>query len=117
MINEMKLGNNVNVYDNGDFYRDYIHVDDIAEAIYLIMNKGEINDIYNVGNGNPLLFKDMIDYAKSKIVSKSKLIPVTTLEFHKTIQVKSMWMNSDKLHALGYKPKYKMEHMIDDMIR
>jgi nucleoside-diphosphate-sugar epimerase len=117
MINEMKLGNNVNVYDNGDFYRDYIHVDDIAEAIYLIMNKGEINDIYNVGNGNPLLFKDMIDYAKSKIVSKSKLISVATPEFHKTVQVKSMWMNSDKLHALGYKPKYKMEHMIDDMIR
>ena len=81
------------------------------------MNKGEINDIYNVGNGKPLLFKDMIDYAKNKINSKSKLIPITAPEFHKTVQVKSMWMNSDKLHNLGYKSKYKMERMIDDMIR
>ena len=117
MINEMKTGNNVNVYDNGNFYRDFIHINDVVDAIYLVVNKGEINNVFNVGNGKPLLFKDMIDYAKSKIISKSKLISITTPKFHKTVQARSMWMNSDKLHNLGYVPKYNMKRMIDDMIR
>lgn len=116
MINELKLGNDINVYDGGNFYRDYIHVNDVSNAIYLIITKGETNTIYNVGNGKPLLFKDMIGCAKSKISNKSKFLTIKTPEFHKAVQIKSMWMNSDKLFSLGYKPKYNMEAMIEDMI-
>jgi nucleoside-diphosphate-sugar epimerase len=117
MINELKAGRDVNVYDGGNLYRDYIHVNDVADAIYLIMEKGEVNTIYNVGNGKPLLFKDMIEYAKSQIGGEGKLNSIEIPQFHKTVQVRSMWMLSDKLKSLGYEPKYDMEHIIDDMIR
>jgi len=117
MINELKAGRDVNVYDGGNLYRDYIHVNDAARAIKVIMEKGEVNTIYNVGNGKPLLFKDMIEYAKELIGGEGKLNPIEIPQFHRTVQVRSMWMLSDKLKSLGYEPKYDLKAIIEDMVR
>ena len=117
MINELKAGRDVNVYDGGNLYRDYIHVNDAARAIKLIMEKGEVNTTYNVGNGQPLLFKDMIEYAKELIGGEGKLVPIEIPQFHRTVQVRSMWMLSDKLKSLGYTPNYDMKAIIEDMVK
>lgn len=117
IINEMKAGNDINLYENGNFFRDYIHVEDVAEAIYLVIIKGKVNHIYNVGNGEPILFKKIIDYAFNRLKSTSKLTCIKTPDFHKIVQVKSMWMSSEKIKTLGYKPKYTIENILDDMIK
>ena len=117
MINELKAGRDVNVYDGGNLYRDYIHVSDVARAIKLIMETGEVNTTYNVGNGQPLLFKDMIEYAKELIGGQGKLVPIEIPDFHRTVQVRSMWMLSDKLKSLGYTPNYDMKAIIEDMVK
>ena len=117
MINELKAGRDVNVYDGGNLYRDYIHVSDVARAIKLIMETGEVNTTYNVGNGQPLLFKDMIEYAKEFIGKEGKLVPIEIPQFHRTVQVRSMWMLSDKLKSLGYTPNYNMKAIIEDMVK
>ena len=117
MINELKAGRDVNVYDGGNLYRDYIHVSDVAKAIKLIMETGEVDTTYNVGNGQPLLFKDMIEYAKELIGGEGKLIPIEIPQFHRTVQVRSMWMLSDKLKSLGYTPNYNMKAIIEDMVK
>ena len=117
MINELKAGRDVNVYDGGNLYRDYIHVNDAARAIKLIMEKSEVNTTYNVGNGQPLLFKDMIEYAKELIGGEGKLVPIEIPDFHRTVQVRSMWMLSDKLKSLGYTPNYDMKAIIEDMVK
>ena len=117
MINELKAGRDVNVYDGGNLYRDYIHVSDVAKAITLIMETGEVNTTYNVGNGQPLLFKDMIEYAKELIGGEGRLVPIEIPQFHRTVQVRSMWMLSDKLKSLGYTPNYNMKAIIEDMVK
>ena len=117
MINELKAGRDVNVYDGGNLYRDYIHVSDVARAIKLIMETGEVNTTYNVGNGQPLLFKDMIEYAKELIGGEGRLVPIEIPQFHRTVQVRSMWMLSDKLKSLGYTPNYNMKAIIEDMVK
>jgi nucleoside-diphosphate-sugar epimerase len=117
MINELKEGRDVNVYDGGELYRDYIHVNDVARAIEYILEKGELNTIFNVGNGMPLLFKDMIGYAKELIGGEGKLNAIEIPQFHKTVQVRSMWMKNDKLAALGYTPSYDMKAIIEDMVK
>jgi nucleoside-diphosphate-sugar epimerase len=117
MINELKDGRDVNVYEGGNMYRDYIHVNDVADAIGLILEKGELNTIYNVGNGVPMLFKDMIEFAKEIINGNGKLNTIEIPQFHKTVQVHSMWMKNDKLASLGYTPKYDMKAIIEDMVK
>lgn len=117
MINELKVGHDVDVYDGGNMYRDYIHVNDAVDAIKLILDKGETNSIYNVSNGEPLLFKDLIEYAKELIGGEGELRPIEVPEFHRIVQVHSQWMKNDKLKALGYEPKYDMKSIIEDMVR
>jgi len=117
MINQMKEHKDINLYEGGELYRDYIHVADVADAIRIVMNRGEVNEIYNIGNGTPLLLKDMVNYAHTKLNSRGKINFIKQPEFHKTVQVLSMWMKTDKLKILGYTPTYNMQQMVEDMIK
>jgi nucleoside-diphosphate-sugar epimerase len=72
MITEMKHNKPINLYNNGDFYRDYIHVKDLCRAINVVINKGEINSIYNIGNGYPIKLRDIINYVV-ELGSKSQI--------------------------------------------
>lgn len=117
LINELKENRDINIYDNGNMYRDYVHVADVARAIKLIMNRGEMNTIYNVGNGVPIKFKTIIDYAYKIVNSKSVMHNIEPPDFHKIVQVHSMFMNTEKLKNLGYKPIYNMEQIVEEMIK
>lgn len=116
LINQIKNNQEISLYDNGDFIRDYIHVDDICRAIQLITEKGEVNCVYNVGNGVPLKFRELIDYAINKTKSTSVIKNVEQSQFHKLVQVKSFWMNCDKLSKLGYRPQHDIYKTIDNLI-
>jgi len=118
LIGEMKQGNPIELYDAGFFYRDYMDVEDCCRAINTVITKGAINEIYNISNGNgkEVLFKDLINYADSKIQSKSVITSIPQKEFHKKIQVHSMYMDGSKLAALGYTPKYTIWQTLDKII-
>jgi len=117
MINEMKQHKDINLYEGGELYRDYIHVSDVTNAIRLIMLKGDLNTIYNVGNGMPVLLKDIVFTAHRLLNSRSKINFIKQPDFHKTVQVLSMWMKNDKLKKLEYQPSYDIENIIKDMIK
>ena len=52
-INLLAQGKDVELFGDGNFYRDFIHVDDLARAIETVMCKGAVNEIYNMGNRQP----------------------------------------------------------------
>jgi nucleoside-diphosphate-sugar epimerase len=83
----------------------------------LVVNEGEINSIYNIGNGNPVTFRNVIDYAKEKLGSTSEIRSIEQKEFHKKVQSsRSFYMDNSKLRNLGYSPKYSIYKTIDDII-
>lgn len=102
LINRIKNHEDVNLYFNGNFIRDYIHIDDACKAIKLCLEKGQVNDIYNIGNGQPIVFKDIIDYAVEQTKSKSNIAPIDQPEFHKIVQVKDMYLDNSKIKNLGF---------------
>ena len=52
MIDLLKENKSIDLYDRGEVLRDFLHVNDVCEAINLICEKGK-NDIYNVSSGHP----------------------------------------------------------------
>ena len=116
LINEIKENKDINLYDGGDVYRDYIHVDDVVSAINLIINSGEINQIYNVGNGEKIYLGETLQYAKKLLNSTSKFTNIEAVDFHKKVQTKNMVLDISKLKALGYTPKYSMNDIIKGLI-
>jgi nucleoside-diphosphate-sugar epimerase len=117
LLGEIAANRPVDLYDSGYFYRDYIDVRDCARAIDLVVQRGEINSIYNIGNGKPIIFRDIVRYARDAMDSASELRTIEQKEFHKKVQSsRSFFMDNTKLESLGYRPQYTIQETVDDII-
>lgn len=117
LINKVISGEEVSLYDGGEVIRDYMHIDDACKAIDLIIKKGNLNEVYNVGNGEPLKIKNIIDYAMKITESSSIIKSIEVPDFHKLVQVKDMYLNNEKLVSLGYKKKIDIEAGIKELCK
>lgn len=113
LIDEMKNNRDINLYHDGHFYRDYMHVDDVCAAIDLCVNNAPYDCVINIGSGDKILFRDVVEIAKDELGSKSVFNAIEPPEFHKTIQVKDFYMDVSKLKSLGFEQKI----LIEDGIR
>lgn len=116
LINRIKNNEEINLYDNGNFYRDYMHVSDLCYATRTVMQRGGVNEIFNIGNGKPILFKEIIEYAVEKSGSSSKINYVEQPDFHKQVQVKSMYMDNSKIRSLGYSPIFIINTIVNQLL-
>lgn len=117
LLGELAANRPVDLYDSGYFYRDYVDVRDCARAIDLVVNRGELNSIYNIGNGKGIIFRDVIRYARDSMDSGSEIRTIEQKEFHKKVQSsRSFFMDNTKLRELGYQPEYTIQQTIDDII-
>lgn len=117
LIEEMKYNRPIKLYNNGRFYRDFIHVDDVASGIKHVMDYGSSGEIYNLGScQQPILFSDIIDYAKDKLDSTSEIGTMSPTEFHKIVQVESMYLDCHKIMDIGFKPSMNVYQAIDTLL-
>ncbi len=112
LIERFKNDEEINLYHAGEFYRDYMHVHDVSRAIELIIDKGELNQIYNIGSGDKVLFKDLIELIVQETASKSPISAIEPPQFHQIIQVKNFYFKTDKLKALGFKQTMDLQEGI-----
>jgi len=103
LINEMRHNRDIELYWGGEFYRDYIHVDEVCRMLYEGVENLPVDDIYNVGSGRSFLFRDLIIIAHAVLGSKSKIRAIEPPEFHKKVQVKNFYMDVSKLNFYGIK--------------
>jgi nucleoside-diphosphate-sugar epimerase len=117
LVDNLVHNEDIELYDNGQFYRDYIDVRDCARAIALVMEKGQFGEIYNISNGKSQLFHDLIMYAKECSQSKSNVWEkLQKPEFHAVVQSKDVFLSNEKLRTLGYEPKFTIEETLRDII-
>jgi nucleoside-diphosphate-sugar epimerase len=117
LLGEIRYSKPVSLYDGGRFYRDFIDSRDCARGIDLIQQKGNLNEIYNVGNGNPCHFRDILEFARKLLMSDSKFLEIEQKEFHKKVQSsRSFYMDTTKLKQLGYTPKYTIYDSVIDIM-
>ena len=102
-INEIKSNNEIKLYYDGDFIRDYMHVHDVCNAINFVIHHAEYNQIINIGSGIPQKFRDVIDFVIKETNSSSKITAIDAVDFHKIVQVKDMYADVTKLNKLGFK--------------
>jgi nucleoside-diphosphate-sugar epimerase len=113
LVGKIKNNEALDLYEGGNFLRDYIDVRDLVTAIDLLVTKGELNKIYNVGSGIPTKFIDVISAANRAFNSSSQINSIQTPEFHKLVQVKDAYLDISDLSKLGFTPQY---NVIDEII-
>lgn len=116
LIDEMKKGNEINLYHGGYFVRDYMHVDDICRAMKLCMEKAPTNDVINIGSGESILFKELIDFVATEVDYKAKINTIEPTEFHKIVQAKDFCLDSSKLQKLGFEKKISIKEGLRQLL-
>ncbi len=109
-------GKQINLYRGGNFYRDYIYVDDVVRAL-AFLEKKTANDLFLVGYGKPTKFLDMIDYILDNTGRKSKVVEVKPPRFHSVVGITNFIADISKVNAIGWKSTIDYKEGIGRIIR
>jgi len=116
LVQKIKNNEEINLYNNGNFLRDYLSVNDCCKAIKTCIDKGQINEIVNIGSGKGYMFKDIINEAIQLTNSSSKINNINSPEFHKIVQVADMYLDTTKLKNLGFHVERSPRQIAEDLI-
>lgn len=117
LLKKIVMDEAIELYDKGEFYRDYIDVRDCAQAIKLCAESSLPYKVYNISNGTSSLFKNLIEFAIQYAQSKSTVWEkLDKPSFHAIVQSKDVFLSNDKLKETGYSPKYTIEETIRTII-
>lgn len=116
LVNEVIEGRDVNLYNNGQNIRDFMHIDDVCNAISLAIKESNHNDITNIGSGQPQKILDIVNYVKQKVNSQSEFNFIETPHFHKIVQIEDMYLDNSKLKSLGFVQRISMNQGLDMLI-
>ena len=101
-FHEAKINNtDVVVWGSGNPKREFLYVDDLADACVFLMNNYDSSDIVNIGTGEDISIRDLSYLIMETIGNKCNIIFDTTQPdgtFRKLLDV-------SKLHELGWRHK------------
>ena len=115
LVTLMRDNKELTLYNNGEDLRDYMHVTDVCRAIKTVMDKGEVNTIYNIARGFPLPFRIILEIIREWINSESKFTSVEIPRFNRLSQPKNFSLNTDKLKSLGFKPEISIDDIVEEL--
>ena len=99
----------VNLWGDGSARREFLHVDDLAEACYTCMRDYDSSEIINVGTGEDITIKEL-----SKIISQVTKFPgFTNWDTTKPNGTPRKLLDVTKIKSLGWKPKISLEEGIE----
>ena len=108
-IKSIKNNEPIYVYGDGEQKRDFTYVDDITEAIKLILesDKEWKNEVFDIGYGSSTSVNDLIDMLKGLI---NPTFDKVVYKDEKAYDVKETLANTNKLYEwFGYRPKYDIK--------
>jgi UDP-glucuronate 4-epimerase len=111
------IGNPITLYNEGNVFRDFTHVNDIVKSISLLIDKIKNEDkgfheVFNIGFGSPISVKDYAEMIAKKlnkeIYFESKCLPLNELV--------STYCDNSKLESyINFKPIFNFEEGITEM--
>lgn len=99
----------VTLINHGQWLRQYLHRDDACRAVHHVMSHAAGNAIYNIGNSQLVIFRDVIDYM------------IHTTGSHSVIEnrpgdVMDCRMDCQRLMGLGWTAQYPWQQAMDDVL-
>jgi len=72
--NAMSLNKKIDLFNNGNHYRDFTYIDDVVDALYKLikLKRSKIHDIYNIGKGQPQSLMKFISIIEKGLNKKAK---------------------------------------------
>ena len=93
----------INIYNKGKFFRDFIYIDDVISGINTILKNGKSGELYWISSGKKTWFYQFSDILERTTGCKVKYSETPT--YTKKVDVGNFVVNNSKLRNLGWKPK------------
>ena len=106
------LAPNVTLWGSGNPFREFLHVDDLAQAVLLVVEKYDSSMHLNVGTGEDISIKDLAHLVASQCGFKGKI----TWDSGKPDGTPRKVLDISRIKALGWKPNITLEHGISSTI-
>jgi nucleoside-diphosphate-sugar epimerase len=107
MLTMQALKNGVITVFGGNQARPNIHIEDITDLYIFLLGRPDVKGVFNAGFEN-ITILDIAKRINEKLGSEIVVTPSN--------DPRSYRINSDKLLATGFKPKYSVEHAINEII-
>jgi dTDP-glucose 4,6-dehydratase len=123
MVLNLFEGKELPVYGDGLNVRDWLFVDDHAEALWLILTQGEVGQTYNVGGNNEwtnlaIVHKLIELVAKQQGRSRSELEALIRFVKDRPGHDRRYAIDSSKLQReLGWQPRHNLESGLAETVR
>jgi len=96
-------GEEITIYNDGNFFRDIIYVSDVVSAIKTIMQKGKAGNLYWISSANKTWFYDLGSWLKEITTTEVKYIEST--QYAKKTDVGNFLVDNSKMKSLGWSIK------------
>jgi GDP-L-fucose synthase len=109
-FHEAKIANSptVTAWGTGKVYREFLYIDDLADALVLLMNVYDGSSIVNVGTGIDMTIKELTEIVAQVVEYKGKIVWDST----KPDGTPKKQLDISKIQALGWKPKTSLQEGI-----
>ncbi len=101
----------ITLWGSGNVYREFLHVDDMADSSVFLMNNYDGSEIINVGTGEDLTIKELAALVKKTVGFNGE----TEWDISKPDGTPKKQLDVSKHFALGWKPKIPLEEGIKNM--
>ena len=98
----------VTLWGSGKPMREFLHVDDLAQAVLFALENVLPEYLYNVGTGTDVSIKNLAKIIQETTGHKGDII----WDASKPDGTPRKWMDSSKMHALGWQPTYPLSQGI-----
>lgn len=117
-VRAIDRGETIEVYNDGDLYRDFTYVDDIVDAITRLIDNAPTAtppySVLNIGNSSPVQLMEFIETIES-LLGKSasiKYLPMQPGDVYRT------YADVDKLdERIGYKPETTIRDGLERFVK
>ena len=99
----------VTLWGDGSAMREFLHVDDLAEACFECMKSYDSSDVINVGTGQDVTIKELAETVADVVGFKGEIVWDTSKPNGTPRKV----LNIEKIKTLGWKPKISLREGIE----
>ncbi len=108
----IKNGNSINIFEDGKETRDFVYIDDVADATILGLEKDEANsNVYNVGTG---VATDVVTVASTLSKYYEKEVPIQISGNYRLGDIRHNFADISKIkRELDFEPKWSFDKGIE----
>ena len=103
----------VEVWGSGTPRREFLHVDDLADACLFLMDHYHDSEIINVGTGTDVTILELADMIKAVVGFEGKIV----LDPAKPDGTPRKLLDTGRIRALGWEPRYDLYRGIEHTYR